>query len=94
MGDDKLTCPATELITQVKKNVTIDWTLRESAGIAIKAIVKRMLIRHRPDTRSQFRDVADGLSPDTNFRINIRCNQRISFCCNPTATSSKCDPGP
>ena len=31
MGDDKLKLIAAELITQVKKSVTIDWTLRESA---------------------------------------------------------------
>ena len=30
MGDDKLKLIAAELITQVKKSVTIDWTLRES----------------------------------------------------------------
>ena len=31
MGDDKLKMIAAELITQVRKSVTIDWTLRESA---------------------------------------------------------------
>jgi hypothetical protein len=31
MGDDKLKVIAAELITQVRKSVTIDWTLRESA---------------------------------------------------------------
>ena len=46
MGDDKLKLIAAELITQVKKSVTIDWTLRESARAKIKAMVKRILNKH------------------------------------------------
>jgi type I restriction enzyme, R subunit len=43
MGDAKLRVIAAELITQVKKSVTIDWTLRESARAKIKVMVKRIL---------------------------------------------------
>ena len=43
MGDDKLKVIAAELITQVRKSVTIDWTLRESARAKIKVMVKRIL---------------------------------------------------
>ncbi len=46
MGDAKLKVIAAELITQVKKSVTIDWTLRESARAKIKVMVKRILNRH------------------------------------------------
>jgi type I restriction enzyme R subunit len=46
MGDDKLKVIAAELISQVKKSVTIDWTLRESARAKIKVMVKRILNRH------------------------------------------------
>ncbi len=46
MGDDKLKVIAAELITQVKKSVTIDWTLRESARAKIKIMVKRILRKH------------------------------------------------
>ncbi len=46
MGDDKLKLIAAELIAQVKKSVTIDWTLRESARAKIKVMVKRILNRH------------------------------------------------
>ena len=46
MGDDKLKLIAAELITQVKKSVTIDWTLRESARATIKVMVKRILNKH------------------------------------------------
>ena len=46
MGDAKLKVIAAELITQVKKSVTIDWTLRESARAKIKIMVKRILRKH------------------------------------------------
>lgn len=46
MGDAKLKVIAGELISQVKKSVTIDWTLRESARAKIKVMVKRILNRH------------------------------------------------
>jgi type I restriction enzyme R subunit len=46
MGDEKLKLIAAELITQVKKSVTIDWTLRESARAKIKVMVKRILNKH------------------------------------------------
>ncbi len=46
MGDDKLKVIATELVTRVRKSVTIDWTLRESARAKIKVLVKRILRKH------------------------------------------------
>ncbi len=46
MGDAKLRLIAAELITQVKKSVTIDWTLRESARARIKVMVKRILNKY------------------------------------------------
>jgi type I restriction enzyme, R subunit len=46
MGDDKLKVIAGELITQVRKSVTIDWTLRESARAKIKVMVKRILNKY------------------------------------------------
>jgi type I restriction enzyme R subunit len=46
MGDDKLKLIAAELITQVKKSVTIDWNLRESARARIKVMVKRILNKY------------------------------------------------
>ena len=46
MGDDTLKVIAAELITQVRKSVTIDWTLRESARAKIKVMVKRILNRY------------------------------------------------
>jgi type I restriction enzyme, R subunit len=46
MGKDNLKVIATELVTRVRKSVTIDWTLRESARAKIKALVKRILRNH------------------------------------------------
>ena len=55
MGDDKLKVIAAELISQVKKSVTIDWTLRESARAKIKVMVMRILNFHGypPDLRDE-----------------------------------------
>ena len=38
MGDDKLRVIAAELITMVRKSVTIDWTLREGARAKIGSL--------------------------------------------------------
>lgn len=45
MGDDKLRVIATELVSLIRKNVTIDWTLRESAQAKIRVMVRRILNR-------------------------------------------------
>ena len=46
MGNDQLKVIAAELITQVRKSVTIDWTLRESARAKIRVMVKRILNKY------------------------------------------------
>ncbi|MDO8437637.1 MAG: DUF3387 domain-containing protein, partial [Nitrosomonadaceae bacterium] len=46
MGSAELRVIATELVTQVRKSVTIDWTVRESARARIKVMVKRILKKH------------------------------------------------
>ncbi|OJV06339.1 MAG: hypothetical protein BGO12_17075 [Verrucomicrobia bacterium 61-8] len=46
MGDDKLKVIATELITQIRKSVTIDWTLREGARANIRRWVRRILNKY------------------------------------------------
>ena len=46
MGDAKLKLIAAELITQVRKSVTIDWTLREGAQAKIRVMVKRILNKY------------------------------------------------
>ncbi len=47
MGSDELKVIAVELVTQVRKSVTIDWTVRESARAKIKVMVKRILRKTR-----------------------------------------------
>lgn len=46
MGSAELRVIAAELVTQIRKSVTIDWTVRESARAKIKVLVKRILKRH------------------------------------------------
>lgn len=55
MGDDKLKLIAAELISQVRKSVSIDWTLRESARAKIRVMVKRILNRfgYPPDLQEE-----------------------------------------
>jgi len=45
MGDNQLKVIAMELLAQVRKSITIDWTLRESARAKIRLLVKRILNR-------------------------------------------------
>jgi type I restriction enzyme R subunit len=45
MGDEKLRVIATELVTQVRSSVTVDWTQRESAQAKIRIVIKRILRR-------------------------------------------------
>jgi len=46
MGIDELKVIATELVTQVRKNVIIVWTMREGARAKIRGMVKRILKKH------------------------------------------------
>jgi len=46
MGVPELRVIAAELVTQVRKSVTINWTLRESARAKISLLVKRILKKH------------------------------------------------
>jgi type I restriction enzyme R subunit len=46
MGSDELKVIAAELVTQVRKSVTIDWTVRESARARIRVMVRRILRKY------------------------------------------------
>ena len=46
MGSDELKVIAAELVTEVRKSVTIDWTVRESARAKIRVMVRRILRKH------------------------------------------------
>lgn len=47
LGDDTLRTIAKELVETVKRNTTIDWTLRESVRAKLRVHVKRVLRKHR-----------------------------------------------
>jgi type I restriction enzyme R subunit len=46
LGDDTLKTIARELVTTVKRNTTIDWTLKESVRAKLRALVRRILRKH------------------------------------------------
>jgi type I restriction enzyme R subunit len=46
LGDETLRTIARELVETVKKNVTIDWTLRENVRAQLRVYVKRILRKH------------------------------------------------
>ncbi len=46
LGDDALRTIARELVESVRRNVTIDWTLRESARAKLRTLVKRILRKY------------------------------------------------
>jgi type I restriction enzyme R subunit len=46
LGDENLRLIAQELIAVVKKNVTIDWSLRENVRANLRVIIKRILRKY------------------------------------------------
>jgi type I restriction enzyme R subunit len=46
LGDDKLREIAHDLVEQVRKNATIDWTVKETVRSRMKVMVKRILRKH------------------------------------------------
>jgi type I restriction enzyme R subunit len=46
LGDETLRAIARELAQTIRKNVTIDWTLRENVRAQMRVYVKRILRRH------------------------------------------------
>ena len=46
LGDDTLRAIARELVETVRRNVTIDWTLRENVRARLRVLVRRILHQH------------------------------------------------
>jgi len=46
LGDETLKTIARELVGEVRRNVTIDWTVKESARAKLRVLVRRILRRH------------------------------------------------
>ena len=55
MGDEALSAIAQELVAIVRKNATIDWTLKESVRAKLRTLVKHILRKHGypPDKREK-----------------------------------------
>ena len=55
LGDEMLRAIARELVETVRRNVTIDWTLRENVRAQLRVLVKRILRKHGypPDKQEQ-----------------------------------------
>jgi type I restriction enzyme R subunit len=55
LGEPTLKTIARELVETVRKNVTIDWTIRENVRAQLRVLVKRILRRHGypPDKQEQ-----------------------------------------
>ena len=46
LGDNTLRAIARELVETVRRNVTIDWTLRENVRAHLRVLVRRILRKH------------------------------------------------
>ena len=46
LGDDTLKTIARELVHAVRRNVTINWTVRESVRAKLRVLVRRVLKKH------------------------------------------------
>jgi len=46
LGDEILRTIACELVEAVRKNVTVDWTVRENVRARLRVIVKRILRKY------------------------------------------------
>jgi type I restriction enzyme R subunit len=46
LGDDALRTIARELVATVRRNVTIDWTIRENVRAHLRVLVKRILRKY------------------------------------------------
>jgi type I restriction enzyme R subunit len=55
LGDETLRAIARELVETVRRNVTIDWTVRENVRAQLRVLVKRILRKHGypPDKQEQ-----------------------------------------
>jgi len=58
LGDETLKTIARELVETVRKNVSIDWTLRESVQAKLRVLVKRTLKKYGypPDKQQKATD--------------------------------------
>ena len=75
LGDDTLKTIARELVAAVRKNVTIDWTMRENVRAKLRVIVKRILKKH-------------GYPPDKQERATVTVLEQAEVLSEEWATST------
>jgi type I site-specific restriction-modification system R (restriction) subunit len=87
LGDDVLKAIARDLVEAVRKNVTIDWTERETVRAKMRAIIKRLLRKHGypPDKQAQATETvitqAETLCKDWATESNPNSGSGVIFCC-------------
>jgi len=68
MGDDILMQIAKELTASIKKNISVDWSIRESVQAKMKMTIKRLLKKY-------------GYPPDkTASAVNVVMEQTMLMC--------------
>ena len=75
LGDDTLKTIAHELVDAVRRSVTIDWTVRETARAQIRVIVKRILRKY-------------GYPPDKQEKATQTVLEQAEVLCNEWAESN------
>jgi len=68
LGDETLQQIARELIKAVRANVTIDWTVKESAKAKLQVIIRRMLRKY-------------GYPPDKQEKATITVLEQAELLC-------------
>ncbi len=72
LGDEVLKKIAHELVDNVRRNVSIDWTVKESARARLRVLVKRILRKH-------------GYPPDKEEKATITVLEQAEVLCNEWA---------
>jgi type I restriction enzyme R subunit len=75
LGDEKLVIIARELVDTVRKNVTIDWTLKESVQAKLRVMVKRILKKY-------------GYPPDKQKKATETVLEQAKLICKDMANAS------
>ena len=73
LGDAKLRDIARELVDTVRKNVTIDWTVKDSVRAKLRILVKKILKKY-------------GYPPDMQEKATQTVLQQAELLCNEVAT--------
>jgi type I restriction enzyme R subunit len=68
LGDETLKKIARELVETVRRNITIDWTVRESAQAKLRTMVRRLLRKY-------------GYPPDKQERATLTVLEQAELLC-------------